>query len=125
MLVLKNSKRYFDKQESALRAEIMSFKKDYFPQTTSFFSIIVTDLCPDSDTDAEIFFQKANSELFDYIEGDATIFEKEPMEYLLHKEALMAYTHKGYWQCMDTMREKQQLESLWESGKAPWKKWND
>lgn len=72
-----------------------------------------------------IGFMVFEAELFDYIEGDATIFEKEPMEYLLHKEALMAYTHKGYWQCMDTMREKKQLESLWESGKAPWKKWND
>lgn len=62
-------------------------------------------------------------QLFDYIEGDATVFEKEPLNGLVKEEQLVAYTHKGFWQCMDTLREKQKLEQLWESGKAPWKVW--
>ena len=64
-------------------------------------------------------------EFFDCIEGDATILEKEPMDTLLAKGELMAYTHKGFWQCMDTMREKEKLEKLWASGNAPWKIWKD
>lgn len=63
--------------------------------------------------------------LFDYISGDTTVFEKEPLNGLVGKGELAAYTHKGYWQCMDTLREKQQLEKLWDSGKAPWKLWED
>lgn len=63
-------------------------------------------------------------ELFEYIEGDDTIFEKEPMISLVLKQQLNAYVHKGYWQCMDTLREKQELEKLWNSNKAPWKVWN-
>ncbi len=59
--------------------------------------------------------------IFDYIEGDTTIFEKEPMERLAKEGQLMSYTHKGFWQCMDNKREKDLLEKLWESGKAPWK----
>ena len=58
-----------------------------------------------------------------YIEGDDTTFEKEPMEKLVEKGELMAHIHKGFWQCMDTIREKQMLEKLWDSGKAPWKLW--
>ena len=61
--------------------------------------------------------------LFDYIDGDTTVFEKEPLNGLVSEGQLAAYTHKGFWQCMDTLREKQQLEKLWESGKAPWKLW--
>ncbi len=63
--------------------------------------------------------------LFDYIEGDTTVFEKAPLNGLVEKGELMAYTHRGYWQCMDTLREKQQLEKHWDSGKAPWKLWED
>ena len=63
--------------------------------------------------------------LFDYLEGDAAVFEKEPLERLVQEGQLMAYTHRGFWQCMDTVREKQKMESLWASGKAPWKIWND
>ena len=62
-------------------------------------------------------------EVFDYIEGDKTVFEKEPLESLVSNGELMAYKHNGFWQCMDTQRDKQILENLWESGKAPWKKW--
>lgn len=62
-------------------------------------------------------------QIFDYIEGDATVFEKEPLNGLVKEEQLVAYTHKGFWQCMDTLREKQKLEQLWESDQAPWKVW--
>lgn len=61
--------------------------------------------------------------VFDYIEGDETIFERGPMDKLVEEGQLAAYKFDGYWQCMDTKREKTKLEALWESGKAPWKKW--
>lgn len=64
-----------------------------------------------------------NPEIFDYIENDATVFEREPLERLANEGELMSYMHKGFWQCMDTKREKDILEKLWQSGKAPWKKW--
>lgn len=64
-------------------------------------------------------------QIFDYIEGDFTVFEKEPMIKLVSENQLMSYMHKGFWQCMDTKREKDKLEKLLELGKAPWKKWND
>lgn len=63
--------------------------------------------------------------IFDYIEGDATIFEKEPLTKLVEERQLAGYVHKGFWQCMDTLREKQKLEKLWEKGNAPWKIWED
>lgn len=62
-------------------------------------------------------------EIFKYIDGDATVFEKEPLERVAEQGGLMAYKHDGFWQCMDTKREKEKLEALWESGKAPWKVW--
>lgn len=62
-------------------------------------------------------------EVFDYIDGDETVFEKEPLERLVADGQLNAYKHNGYWQCMDTQREKEQLERLWNSGEAPWKVW--
>lgn len=62
-------------------------------------------------------------EIFDYIEGDETILEKEPMERLVENGQLMSYVHKGYWQCMDNLREKEMLEKLWDTGNAPWKSW--
>ena len=66
-----------------------------------------------------------NPEIFDFIEGDQTIFEREPLENLATKGELMSYMHKGFWQCMDNMREKLLLEKLLESGTAPWKKWSE
>jgi glucose-1-phosphate cytidylyltransferase len=63
--------------------------------------------------------------VFDYIEGDATLFEKEPLEKLASDGQLMAYQHDGFWQCMDTLRDKYLLNNLWESGKAPWKTWKE
>ena len=64
-------------------------------------------------------------EIFDYIEGDATVFEKEPLEQLAAKGELMSYIHKGFWQCMDNLREKEMLEKLLANNMAPWKKWED
>ena len=63
-------------------------------------------------------------QVFDYLDGDECIFEKEPLRKLAEEGQLMSYQHKGYWQCMDTLREKNQLEKLWKSGKAPWKVWD-
>jgi glucose-1-phosphate cytidylyltransferase len=61
--------------------------------------------------------------VLDYISGDATILEKEPMERLARDSQLVAYKHHGFWQPMDTLRDKNHLEDLWGSGKAPWKVW--
>ncbi len=64
-------------------------------------------------------------EVFDFIEGDSTHFEKEPLERLAANGQLMAYRPTSFWQCMDTLREKKYLEDLWEKEKAPWKTWED
>lgn len=65
-----------------------------------------------------------NPNIFDYIEGDETVFEREPLEQLANAGELMSYPHKGYWQCMDNMREKDILEKYIASGNAPWMKWS-
>lgn len=62
-------------------------------------------------------------EVFDYIEGKQTSFEREPLESLARDEQLAAFKHKGFWQPMDTLRDKNYLEQLWNSGQAAWKKW--
>lgn len=64
-------------------------------------------------------------EIFSYIDDDMTSFERDTMAKLAADEELMSYIHRGYWQCMDNLREKNLLEKIWQSGKAPWKKWND
>jgi len=61
--------------------------------------------------------------VFDYIEGDETIWEREPIERLARDGELMGYRHYGFWSCMDTLKEKNFLEELWVGGKAPWKTW--
>ena len=61
--------------------------------------------------------------IFDYIAGDDTQWEKEPLEQLAKDGQLMAYLHDGFWQCMDTLREKQLLQGMWDGGDAPWKVW--
>ncbi len=61
--------------------------------------------------------------VIDYIEGDSTIWERTPMERLASEGKLAAYLHHGFWQPMDTLRDKNHLEELWSSGKAPWKTW--
>lgn len=59
--------------------------------------------------------------VFDYIDGDETILEREPLENLTNDNQLVAYKHEGFWHCMDTLRDKNNLENLWKTGNAPWK----
>ena len=62
-------------------------------------------------------------EIFDFLEDDSSILERKPLERLAEAGQLMAYRHEGFWQPMDTLREKLFLDALWSSGKAPWKSW--
>ncbi len=80
-----------------------------------------------SDFDGDLInigFMVFEPKVFDYIDGDMTTFEKEPLNRLVREKQLAGYLHRGYWQCMDTLREKQQIEKLWEAGQAPWKLWD-
>jgi glucose-1-phosphate cytidylyltransferase len=61
--------------------------------------------------------------VFDYIAGDGTVWEQEPLERLAREGQLAAYRHEGFWQPMDTLRDKRHLEELWRTGRAPWKTW--
>lgn len=70
-------------------------------------------------------FMVFEPQVFDIIEGDSTILERYPLEFLAQHGRLNAYKHNGFWQCMDTLRDKVLLESLWNSNKAPWKVWKD
>lgn len=65
-----------------------------------------------------------NPSVLDYLEGDETVWEQEPMDKLAQEGELQAFRHSGFWQPMDTLRDKQYLESLWASGKAPWRLWD-
>lgn len=79
-----------------------------------------------SDMDGDLInigFMVFEPAIFDFIEGDDTSFEKDPMNALVDRQELVGYVHNGYWQCMDTLREKQQIEKLWDNGTAPWKVW--
>ncbi len=69
-------------------------------------------------------FMVMNPGIFDYLEGDQTVFEQEPLRRLAAEGELMAYRHEGFWECMDTQRERDQLERMWMSGNAPWKVWD-
>lgn len=80
-----------------------------------------------SDSDGSLInigFMVLEPEIFDYIDGDDTPLEKRPMERLVEMHQLVGYVHHGYWQCMDTLREKRQIEKQWNSGSAPWKIWD-
>jgi glucose-1-phosphate cytidylyltransferase len=68
-------------------------------------------------------FMVLEPSIFDYIENDTTIFEKDTLERLSKESQLRAYRHKGFWQCMDTLRDKQYLENLWNGQSVPWKRW--
>lgn len=70
-------------------------------------------------------FMVLQPEIFNYIEGDKTTFEREPLETIANEDQLVAYKHNGFWQCMDTMRDKEKLENLWTSSQAPWKVWDN
>lgn len=79
-----------------------------------------------SDLDGSVInagFMVLEPEILNYIKGDSTIFEREPLEHLVSEGQLMAYKHDGFWRCMDTQRDKQTLEELWASEKAPWRVW--
>lgn len=82
---------------------------------------------PKGDTDGTAWINGGyfvlEPEVFDYIEGDNTIFEKEPLENLATSGNLFAFKHSDFWQPMDTLRDKNVLEEFWESGNAPWKIW--
>ncbi len=68
-------------------------------------------------------FMVLEPKVFDYIQGDDTVLEREPLERLAGEGNLKAYLHSGFWQCMDTMRDKMHLEELWNKGSPPWKVW--
>ena len=70
-------------------------------------------------------FMICNPGIFDYLQDDKTVLEKEPMRKLAADGELKSFYHPGFWQCMDTKREKEKLEELWASGNAPWKVWKD
>ena len=70
-------------------------------------------------------FMILDPKVIDYIEDDSTVFERAPLEALASEGQLMAFKHRGFWQCMDTMRDKEGLEKLWASKRAPWKRWED
>ena len=70
-------------------------------------------------------FMVLNPEVFSYLKDDTTVFEQEPMTRLAAEGQLMSFYHDGFWQCMDTQREMQLLEKLWQSGNAPWKIWKE
>ncbi len=62
-------------------------------------------------------------EALDYIDDDSTVWEQEPLRKLAREGKLSAYRHEGFWQAMDTLRDKNYLEELWAKGNAPWKNW--
>lgn len=70
-------------------------------------------------------FMVLEPKVLDYIEGDGTFFEREPLEMLARDKQLVAYRHNGFWKCMDTLRDKEALEYLLNSNRAPWKKWDN
>ena len=72
-----------------------------------------------------IGYMVCQPEFFDHIEGDVTVLEKQPLETVAKMGQLMAYKHEGFWQCMDTVREKEALEQMWSAGRAAWKVWKE
>ena len=70
-------------------------------------------------------FMVLDPKVLDYVKDDTIMFEREPMEKLAQEDQLMCYKHEGFWQCMDTLRDKEKLEELWNENKAPWKVWAD
>ena len=70
-------------------------------------------------------FMMFNPEIFRYLKGDDTVLEQGPLTQLAEEGQLMSFYHDGFWQCMDTQREREKLQKLWDSGNAPWKIWKD
>lgn len=89
---------------------------------------IVKDFREKSDTDGDLInigFMVMSSKIFEYIPGDSSPFEDVPLKSLVRINQLNSYIHDGFWQCMDTIKERNDLEKLWDSGNAPWKIWED
>ena len=63
-------------------------------------------------------------DVLDFVKDESVMFEQEPMEKIAESGEMVCFKHLGFWQCMDTLRDKQMLESLWAEKKAPWKLWN-
>ena len=87
---------------------------------------MITSFREKEDCDASLInggFMVFNKEIFNYLDDDSTILEKDALEKLSREGQLMGYYHPGFWQCMDTQREKKKLEELWADGTAPWKVW--
>jgi glucose-1-phosphate cytidylyltransferase len=78
---------------------------------------------PQGDAFINAGFLVLEPKVLEYIEGDDTIWEVEPVQRLAREGQLSAFVHRGFWQPMDTLREKNYLEQLWSSGHAPWKVW--
>ena len=81
-----------------------------------------------SDFDGDLInigFMVLEPTIFETIDGDDVVFEKEPLTELVRAHQINAFVHKGFWQCMDTLREKEKLEKMWNSGQAPWKTWEN
>lgn len=79
-----------------------------------------------SDSDGNLInagYMVLNPEIFNYIQGDSTIFEREPLEKVAEDDNLFCYKHSGFWQCMDTKRDMDHLNEMWEKKEAPWKVW--
>ncbi len=96
---------------------VLRLEKD---QVTGFSEKVATD---DSLINGGYFVLEPK--VIDYIDDDNSVWEQKPLQTLAGEKQLMAYMHRGFWQCMDNPREKRKLEILWQSGKAPWKIWND
>ena len=92
------------------------------PQIENQKSKIKNPLSPRSDFSRPAY-ESAVRRVLDYIAGDATLWEQEPLQELAADGELMAWQHTGFWQPMDTLRDKALLEELWASGRAPWKTW--
>jgi glucose-1-phosphate cytidylyltransferase len=79
----------------------------------------------DDGTMINIGFMVFEPGVFDYLEGDETVLEKAPLERLAADGQLMGYIHKGFWSCMDTLRDRNKLEAMWNAGNAPWRTWDN
>ena len=88
----------------------------------------ITDFREKSDLDGDLInigFMVFEPAIFDLIDGDSSVLEHGPLQTLASQGELCGYVHKGFWQCMDTLNEKNKLENLWNTGNAPWKIWRD
>ena len=103
---------------------LLKFHKSHGQTAT--ITMVITAFREKEERDASLInggYMVFNKEIFDYLDSDETILEKGPLGRLSSEGQLMGFNHGGFWQCMDTQREKNKLEELWASGKAPWKKW--